>query len=213
MFASLLSLSRADLKTLKVTDNYSIHRIVYNLFDDVRTEEEKRASVPSGLLYADKGGDFNKREILILSDRPPKKPEVGILRFKTIDEAFLTHTHYRFEVIVNPTKRDRKTGKLIAIRGRNVIADWFITKAPTSWGFAIRPESFLVEEMWVNQFHKSNHQIVQSGTRLSGELLVKDHTLFINSFKRGIGRGRAFGFGLLQITPLTNKINKDSFYE
>jgi len=207
MFASLLTLSRADLKTLQVTDGYSIHRVVYNLFDDVRTEEEKRVSVPSGLLYVDKGGDFNKREILIVSDRPPKKTGVGILQSKTIDEAFLNHTRYRFEVVINPTKRESKTGKLIALRGRQAIADWFTAKAPASWGFTVKSESFLVEEMWINQFKKSDHHVIHSGARLSGELLVQDHALFVMSFKRGIGRGRAFGFGLLQITPLINKIN------
>lgn len=203
MFASLFTLSREELKTLKVTDEYSLHRIVYDLFDDVRSEEEKKASVPSGLLYVDKGGDFNKREILILSNRPPKKPNVGVIVTKTINDAFLSNSRYRFEVVINPTKRDSKTGKLIAIRGRNAIADWFVSKAPSNWGFAVVPESLSVEEIRVNQFQKSNHQVVQAGARLSGELLVQNQELFAESFKKGIGRGRAFGLGFLQITPLT----------
>lgn len=205
MFASLLTLSRDNLKTLKVTDEYSIHRIVYDLFDDVRTDEEKRQSISSGLLYVDNGGDFNRREILIISDRPPKKPAVGILESKTIPESFLSNLHYRFEVVINPTKRDSKTGKLIAIKGREAIAEWFINKAPSSWGFAVQPDSFVVEERWVNQFQKSTHQVTHSGARVSGELLVQDQDLFATSFKKGIGRGRAFGFGLLKITPLTKK--------
>jgi CRISPR system Cascade subunit CasE len=34
---------------------------------------------------------------------------------------------------------------------------------------------------------------------------VADPDLFRQSFLHGIGRGRAFGFGLLQIVPLDNK--------
>jgi CRISPR system Cascade subunit CasE len=37
---------------------------------------------------------------------------------------------------------------------------------------------------------------------LTGELEIVDRSLFIKSFQQGIGRGRAFGFGLLQIAPL-----------
>lgn len=202
MFASLLTLSRTDMKFLKITDEYSIHRVIYNLFEDVRTEKEKKSSVPSGLLYADKGGDFNKKEILIISDRQPKNTDFGHLQTKRIEERFLHQSHYKFEVVMNPTKRDSKTGKLIAIRGRQAIADWFLNKAPVNWGFSVKPDSFVVEEMWVHEFQKSKSKVIQSGARLVGELLVENQSLFINSFKRGIGRGRAFGFGLLQITPL-----------
>ena len=66
MIASVLHLSRADVKALKITDAYSLHIAVYSLFDDIRTENEKQKSVPSGILYADKGGDFHGRKILLL---------------------------------------------------------------------------------------------------------------------------------------------------
>jgi CRISPR system Cascade subunit CasE len=43
MFASVLHLSRADVKSLKITDAYSLHRVVYDLFDDICSESEKQA--------------------------------------------------------------------------------------------------------------------------------------------------------------------------
>jgi len=36
---------------------------------------------------------------------------------------------------------------------------------------------------------------------------VENRELFITSFRQGIGRGRAFGFGLLQIAPVKNVSN------
>ncbi|NOU14960.1 MAG: hypothetical protein HOO92_13515, partial [Methylococcaceae bacterium] len=42
MHASVLRLSRSDVKALKITDAYSLHRVVYDLFDDVRSEQQKQ---------------------------------------------------------------------------------------------------------------------------------------------------------------------------
>ncbi|MGB7512366.1 MAG: type I-E CRISPR-associated protein Cas6/Cse3/CasE, partial [Pelodictyon phaeoclathratiforme] len=95
MIASILRLGPKDIKTLRITDDYSLHRVVYSLFEDRRTEAEKNASVPSGFLYADKGGDTNGRLILLLSDREPRKPEHGVLESKPVDEKFLAYDRYK----------------------------------------------------------------------------------------------------------------------
>jgi CRISPR system Cascade subunit CasE len=204
MIVSLLTLKSEDIKKLKITDTYSIHRVVYDLFEDIRTEDEKKASVPSGILYVDKGGDSNKKEILILSNRHPKKANFGSIKSQVISDTFLAHEFYHFEVLINPTKRDSKTKKLIPIRGRDEITKWFIEKAPTSWGFVVNNESFSVEEIHVNTFNKSKDLVTQSNAKITGQFKVVDRELFISSFKKGMGRGRAFGLGLLQIIPLIN---------
>ncbi len=202
MIASILRLGPKDIKILRVTDDYSLHRVVYSLFDDRRTEAEKNASVPSGFLYADKGGDSNGRLILLLSDREPRKPEYGVLESKPVDEKFLVFDRYRFDVLINPTKRDNKSRKIIALREREEIAQWFINKAPVSWGFAVHSTTLQVKILQVKQFVKQTHNVTHGGAELTGELEVVDRALFIKSFQQGIGRGRAFGFGLLQIAPL-----------
>ena len=56
LFASVLRLDRAASHALKITDTYSLHRVVYSLFDDVRSEEEKHACISSGIQWVDKGG-------------------------------------------------------------------------------------------------------------------------------------------------------------
>jgi CRISPR system Cascade subunit CasE len=201
MIASALHLSRADVKVLKITDAYSLHRVVYDLFEDLRSVEEKQASVSSGILYADKGGDFNGRKILMLSNRQPNIPEYGELSIKKITDSFLDYENYRFEVVINPTKRENQSRRIIALRKREDIAAWFINKA-LHWGFEVSPEHLEVTEIKVIRFEKDGQPITQGQATLLGRLTVIDKRKFVQSFQQGIGRGRAFGCGLLQIVPI-----------
>ncbi len=50
LYASILSLKRNDIQTLRVTDPYSVHRMVYSLFEDVRSAEQKANHTGSGIL-------------------------------------------------------------------------------------------------------------------------------------------------------------------
>lgn len=204
MIVSKLSLTRADIRLLRVTDPYSIHRVVYSLFEDIRIDSDKKTSISSGILYADKGADRygNNREILILSNRMPMVPEFGTITSKMVPESFLMHEHYTFEVTVNPSKRDKKTGKTVAVRGCEAIKDWFINKTLKSWGFMVHPEKLDIEKLDVNVFRKKDHTITQGSAIFKGVLTVIDRKQFVQSFQQGIGRGRAFGFGLLQIVPI-----------
>ncbi len=98
-YASVLRLSRADINTLKIKDAYGLHKVIYGLFEETRSQTEKQASVSSGIVYADKGGDFNSRQVLLLSDRKPHQtPQFGTVETRPVPETFLNHTHYAFEV-------------------------------------------------------------------------------------------------------------------
>jgi CRISPR system Cascade subunit CasE len=185
-------LSRSDCKALKITDAYSIHRVVYGLFPgDARD-----------FLFVDKGGDFNSRQILILSGRSPETPHHGEIESKRIPEGFLEHEHYGFETTINPTKRDQQTGKTVAIRGRENLLPWFLKKAP-SLGFEIQADSLEIRHAGVQTFDLGEGKIVTHNSALFvGKLKVTDRKKFQESFRKGIGRAKAFGFGLLQIVPL-----------
>jgi len=202
MIASVLNLTRADVKALKITDTYSLHRVVYSIFDDIRSDSQKTQSVSSGILYADKGGDFHGRKILILSNRQPNAPEHGEISIKKIAETFLDYSDYRFEVIVNPTKRDSKSRQLTPLKTREEIANWFISKAP-QWGFEVSSPHLEIEGICVKRFtDKNGNHVTQGQAKVLGRLHVSDKEKFVQSFKQGVGRGRAFGAGLLQVVPL-----------
>lgn len=202
-YASVLRLSRSDIKTLKITDAYSLHKQVYGLFDDIRSDAEKASSESSGILWADKGGDFHARQILMLSTRKPHQtPQFGEVESRVIKPDFVEHERYGFEVTLNPSKRNNKTRKIEAIRKREEIALWAIERARKSWGFDISPDHLQVQINPVLQFVKGAKTITHGSAHLKGELTVTDRAQFTQSFLQGIGRGKTFGFGLLQIVPL-----------
>ena len=192
MIASELRLNRSDCKALRITDVYSVHRVVYELFPgDARD-----------FLFADKGGNFRERKILILSDRSPEIAPYGKIQSKRIADSFLEHDNYGFEVTLNPTKRDKQTGKTVAIRGRENLRQWFLAKAP-SLGFEIQAESLEIRHAGVQTFDLGNGKIVtHNSASFVGKLKVTDRAKFQQSFRKGIGRAKGFGFGLLQIIPL-----------
>jgi CRISPR system Cascade subunit CasE len=207
MIASILTLSRADIKALRITDEYSLHRVVYSLFEDQRSERDKHSSVPSGFLFADRGGDAKGRRVLILSDREPLTPAHGSLLSKPLPEAFFHFPAYRFEVTLNPARKESGSGKRIPIKTTEEVAAWALAKAKGSWGFSIDPSSLQVQMLPAKQFFKQGHQVTHGAAKLKGVLRVEDCERFITSFRQGIGRGRAFGFGLLQLAPLKDISN------
>ncbi len=194
MIATVWRLSRSDCKILRVTDPYSIHRIVYSLFP-------KKEGKSRNFLFADKGGTFNERIILILSEEQPEKPAYGELLSKEIPKSFLHQDHYGFEVVINPVIRDSKTGKIIPIRGKNALLQWFIQKSP-AYGFYVDEDSLSVSETNIIRFKKDSKEVVLGKAKFTGKLIVIDRELFIKSFSNGLGRAKSFGFGLLQIVPL-----------
>jgi CRISPR system Cascade subunit CasE len=206
LIASVLYLDRAALKALRVTDPYSLHRVVYGLYPDVRDAGAKMASTASGILWADQGGDIRGRKILLLADRAPSEQAEGghgQVQSRAIGEGFLSHERYRFKVIVNPTRRESSSGKLVPVKGREAVAGWFTERAQASWGFAVAPEPLQVERIEVLQFQdKAQRPVTLAQAHVSGQLHVTDRAQFQKSFAQGIGRGRSFGCGLLQIVPL-----------
>ncbi|KIQ79772.1 type I-E CRISPR-associated protein Cas6/Cse3/CasE [Aeromonas sp. L_1B5_3] len=203
LYASVLRLDRAAVKGLRVTDLYSLHRVVYGLFEDVRSEAQKQASVPSGIQWVDKGGDHLCRQILLLSDRLPQTGEYGEVESRSLPDDFLSHHHYRFTVTVSPTRRNSQSRQLKPVKGREAIADWFIERSANNWGFSVDPLRLQVDDVRVAQFKgKAERDITLQQATLSGYLTVTDPERFALSVASGLGRGRAFGCGLLQVVPL-----------
>lgn len=206
LVASVLSLDRAAVKALRVTDAYSLHRVVYGLYPDVRDAAAKAGHQPSGILHADQGGDFRGRHILLLADRSPAEHAeggYGEVRSKVIPIDFLSHMHYRFKVIVNPTRRNSASRRLVPVKGREAVAAWFAERGTASWGFRASPEQLQVDRIDVLQFKdKQAHPVTLSQAHVQGQFEVTDPEQFRRSFAQGIGRGRSFGCGLLQIVPL-----------
>jgi CRISPR system Cascade subunit CasE len=206
MIASVLHLDRKAITALRITDPYSVHRVVYSLYQPIPETTEEDASGVGRILYADQGGGFSGRRILLLADRMPAESvggKHGVVKSKPINDTFLKHTVYQFKVIVNPTRRQNGERKIIPVKGRADIARWFMERAPDNWGFKVSIDHLQVDRVEVMQFKdKHQHPVTLAQAHLQGRLAVIDHFKFRDSFARGIGRGRAFGCGLLQIVPI-----------
>lgn len=209
LIASVLELSRRDVQALRITDPYSLHRVVYSLYEDVRSPMDKARGGSSGILWADRGGDIRGRQLLLLANRPPADRvdgQHGIVRSQPIPKGFLTHKRYGFKTIINPVRRNNASRKIVPVKGRDAIAGWFLERGPKSWGFQPDPRRLQVGCVQVLQFKdKASRPVTLAQAHLEGELEVTDPEQFARSFANGIGRGRAFGCGLMQLFPLTHQ--------
>jgi len=201
MIASVLTLTRQDCHRARITDAYSVHRVVYSLFP---AQEASR-----DFLYCDQGESPYGRQILLLSAREPADPEWGRVESKVLPPTFLDHPYYGFEVTVNPTRRDNKTGKLEPVRGREALVAWFGEKA-RDHGFEVgsSPDGVPlidVRAVGVRTFPKGPATVTHATATFVGQLRVVDPELFRQTFEKGLGRAKGFGFGLLKIVPLTQQ--------
>ena len=106
-------------------------------------------------------------------------------------------------MIVNPTRRDSASRKLVPVKGREAIADWFCERAVQAWGFQVPREHLQVERVDVLQFKdKQQRPVTLAQAHVQGQLEVTDRMRFYDSFAKGVGRARTFGCGLLQIVPI-----------
>jgi CRISPR system Cascade subunit CasE len=89
------------------------------------------------------------------------------------------------------------------VRGREDIARWFAERSASSWGFVVSPEHLQIDKIEVQQFKdKNQRQVTIAQAHVQGIFETSNSRLFQNSFVHGVGRGRAYGCGLLQIIPL-----------
>ncbi|MBI9096627.1 MAG: type I-E CRISPR-associated protein Cas6/Cse3/CasE [Sphaerochaeta sp.] len=194
MIASVLFLDRQAIQKLKIQDPYSMHKYVYSLFPS----DQRR------FLYYDQGGDLRYRRILLVSHEQPLVPEIGMIESKFIPGDFLEHQRYAFQVLLNPVEQPLGIWGKVPVVGREALRSWFARKQEI-WGFASNTEDQEIFNLGVQIIHKNERDITYNMAEFRGVLEVTDRERFRNSFINGIGRGKAFGFGLLQIRPLKDK--------
>jgi CRISPR system Cascade subunit CasE len=204
MIVTVFTLSFSECRKYHITDPYGIHRAVYSLFPKIEGESRD-------FLFADKGVSDMQRRILIFSKRPPQRQGYGSIKTREIPESFLQQDRYGFEIRLNPTRRDKASGKIVPAQGtekqdgetkRKKLRDWFCAKSE-GWGFVTDPETLQIQNQGVQSFDKQDAQVVtQNAVTFTGTLRVTDRARFIKGVEEGIGRGKGFGFGLLEIIPL-----------
>ena len=112
-------------------------------------------------------------------------------------------TCWRFRLAANPIKNVKVAGGRGVVRNHVTVAQqeqWLAERA-TKHGFALEPEGFrVVDSRWINFEKATDGSPVRiHAVTFEGLLRVTDVTLFREALTRGIGRGKAYGLGLLTI--------------
>lgn len=197
VYAGRVYLSLEAQARLKITDPYSIHRALLELVDGERNSEPGSSS---GLLWVDKGQTIYGRRIDFLSHHPvPAIASASDISLETrsLPGNFLDHDVYRFQIILNPCRCVQ--GKRVPVKGEENIRTWFLERAAKR-GFIASISS--VDKIGCDVFYKKKQRVVCARARISGILKVTDSDLFKSAFLAGIGKGRAFGYGFLQVSVI-----------
>lgn len=152
--------------------------------------------------------------LLIVSSHPPIRPEwcppdcwQGP---KDIPPGYFQHSRYRFQLCANPTKKVTvqrpdgtftKNGRREPLRSREDLVAWLKRKGEQG-GFAVEESTLCTFPRGREYFQKKGAQGMHSAVEFQGVLAVTDPARFYETFTRGIGSAKAFGFGLLVIAPL-----------
>ncbi len=151
--------------------------------------------------------------LLVLSQTEPVKPEwcpSDGWNSKSVPPGFFEHTSFRFSLVANPTRKVRsnakgvvlKNSRRLAITKREELLAWLERKAAQG-GFTIPELNQVQTHARVPQTFVKNVSIGKHFvTEFQGILHVTDQTTFKNAAITGIGSAKAFGFGMLCLSPL-----------
>jgi CRISPR system Cascade subunit CasE len=146
--------------------------------------------------------------LLVVSTVFPSNPEAalqlgGLPVCKDYDPFLKKITegiNYRFRLTANPvhsvkmSSRDR--GKVLAHVTISQQMDWLVKKAEK---FGCEPRQFSVTESGFVIFRRQGRQVTLKLATFEGNLIVTNRELFITALTGGVGRGKAYGAGMLTV--------------
>lgn len=150
--------------------------------------------------------------LLILSRTEPTKPDwcpEPAWQSKEVPEAFFAHKSYRFSLLANPTKKVRsdtagnllKNSRRVPLSRREDLLDWLARKSKEA-GFSFDPAITRTAPRPRQTFVKKGQVGLHSATEFVGILQVTDPALFRKAAVSGVGPAKAFGFGMLCLSPV-----------
>lgn len=193
MFLTKIHLNASVCRSENLRDSYALHRLVYSFFP-----KEKK---PGRFLYADQGPAAGGRTLLILSAVLPELPEDISSASTELSDRFFQFESFQFKIRINPVRRDPESKKRLPITGQLPLLQWFASRAK-QWGFEVDINTLEVRTLPSVSFPKNGSECRFHCVEFRGSLKVADPALFRQHAEKGIGHGKAFGFGLLQLVPI-----------
>ena len=153
--------------------------------------------------------------LLIISPVQPVQPDWcpadgESWKTKPISETYFTRSRYAFQLCANPTKKISKeqsdgsltkNGRRVPLRKREELVEWIKRKGELG-GFSVDQATLRTFSRGREYFEKNGQSGLHSAVEFQGVLAVTDPAKFHETFTRGIGSAKAFGFGLLVIAPI-----------
>lgn len=209
MYLSKLELDTARRSTMRALANPNLfHGAVESAFPGERQRNLWRLDTLAG-----------KRVLLILSEQKPDLTAAaeqfgpaGSDGWETKDYAPLlnrttTGTVWHFRLTANPTVSAAQPGQPRDLRGQvhaHITAahqERWLSERAEKHGFSLQPDAFRVVGTEWRTFRKGveRNRVTLLAVTYEGLLEVTDEALFRQSLTTGIGRGKAYGMGLLTV--------------
>lgn len=203
-----VSLDFATAARLPLRDCYDWHQAVWKAFPG---RDGKQRDF---LTRIDRRADGFR--LLIVSPMPPVRPnwcptDAESWRTKAIPDTYFTRRVYAFQLCANPTKKvtklksdgsPTKNGQRVPLRTREELILWIMRKGEEG-GFAVDEQKVRTVSRSREYFEKQGIRGLHTAVDFQGVLTVTDPAKFYQTFTRGIGSAKAFGFGLLVLAPIS----------
>jgi CRISPR system Cascade subunit CasE len=211
-------------KHRRLRDRYDWHRLAWTCFKGLLppnpqkghfakgTKPENQPNPPADLLMRldERREGFR---LLVISPTEPARPEwcpPGRWRTTSIPETYFMRRRYVFQLCANPTKKVKsrsdgslpKHGRRVPLGKRDELVEWIKRKGDQG-GFIVDEATLRTFSRGREYFKKDGRTGLHSAVEFQGVLTVTDPAKFHETFTRGIGSAKAFGFGLLVIAPVS----------
>lgn len=109
----------------------------------------------------------------------------------------------QFRLKANPSKRSKETGKTLALTQKEERLLWLERQALRSGFEVLQVDTIPVPDIYGRKA-KASAPIKIISVLFQGVLRITDIALFRQTLQQGIGRGRAYGCGLLSVAKLSS---------
>lgn len=213
MSASFLTKVEIDHETAYIAglrDSYAWHKRVWEMFPGRGDQSRDFLTRLDGI-----DGGFR---LLVVSSTEPVRPNwcpEPAWHSKPLPAAFLEHTRFRFSLIANPTRKvksetNAKNGRRVPITHRedceidgkpqSGLLSWLRRKGEQH-GFSFDDATVRTLPKPRQWFLKKGAAGVHTATEFVGNLTVTDPAKFRAAVAQGVGSAKAFGFGMLCLSP------------
>lgn len=204
MYLSLLHLNpRSRQVRNELTAPYEMHRTIMQAFPDGHKRDA------SGVLFRLDIDALTGRPVLLVQSQvepnwhilhadylsPEQQPAVQVKEF---DPKLSAGQMLAFRLRANPTVK--RGGKICGLYQEEEQQDWLLRKGAQS-GFRVSQVNINHTEMARDEIHRgdASHDLTLLAVRFDGLLQVIDPVQVREVVATGVGRGKAFGFGLLSL--------------